>query len=163
GAERGRLVDAYVDGHKYVAGKRAVVFGDEDLVVGLTSFLTEIGVHVVVAASGGRSGRLEATLRQEIPDLRQDVVVLEDADFDLIDRASAQAGPDLLVGHSKGYPTSRALGVPLVRAGLPVHDRVGGQRLLHVGYRGAQHLFDLIVNTLIGQAQDASPVGYAYM
>ena len=36
--ERGRLVDSYIDGHKYVFEKRAVVFGEEDLVIGLTSF-----------------------------------------------------------------------------------------------------------------------------
>ncbi|GKT29224.1 nitrogenase, partial [Aduncisulcus paluster] len=40
--ERGRLIDAYVDGHKYVFGKRAVVYGEEDLVTGLCAFLAEI-------------------------------------------------------------------------------------------------------------------------
>ncbi len=37
--QRGRLVDAYVDGHKYLAGVRAVVYGEEDLVAGLVGFL----------------------------------------------------------------------------------------------------------------------------
>jgi nitrogenase molybdenum-iron protein NifN len=37
-------VDSYVDAHKYVFGRRAVVYGEEDLVVGLTAFLAEIGV-----------------------------------------------------------------------------------------------------------------------
>jgi nitrogenase molybdenum-iron protein NifN len=31
--ERGRLIDAYVDGHKYAFGKRAIVYGEEDLVL----------------------------------------------------------------------------------------------------------------------------------
>jgi len=57
--ERGRLVDSYVDAHKYVFGRRAVVYGEEDLVVGLASFLSEIGVQPVLCASGGRSGRLK--------------------------------------------------------------------------------------------------------
>jgi nitrogenase molybdenum-iron protein NifN len=69
----------------------------------------------------------------------------------------------LLIGHSKGYHLARRLGVPLVRVGLPIHDRLGGQRLLHVGYRGAQQLFDRLVNTLLERQQDASPVGYSYM
>ena len=56
--ERGRLVDAYVDGHKYLFGKRAIVFGDEDMVVGLASFLAETGVVPVLCASGGKSGAL---------------------------------------------------------------------------------------------------------
>ena len=33
-AARGRLIDSMVDGHKYIFGKRAVVYGEEDLVVG---------------------------------------------------------------------------------------------------------------------------------
>jgi len=162
-AERGRLVDAYVDGHKYVAGKRVGVFGDEDLVVGLASFLDEIGLQVVLAASGGRSGRLRESLAAVAPRHAGVAVVIEDAGFDQIDAAAEAAGVDLLVGHSKGYPTARRLGVPLVRVGLPIHDRLGGQRLLHLGYRGAQRMFDQIVNTLLERAQDASAVGYAYM
>ena len=55
------------------------------------------------------------------------------------------------------------MNIPLIRVGFPVHDRVDGPRLLHVGYRGAQQLFDRIVNELIGAAQDESPVGYSYM
>ncbi|MDP3480051.1 MAG: nitrogenase component 1, partial [Desulfoprunum sp.] len=50
-AARGRLIDAMVDGHKYIFGKRAVVYGEEDLVVGLTAFLAEIGVQPVLCAS----------------------------------------------------------------------------------------------------------------
>ncbi len=47
--------------------------------------------------------------------------------------------------------------------GFPIHDRIGGQRILHLGYEGAQQLFDLIVNELIRVKQDESPVGYSYM
>jgi nitrogenase molybdenum-iron protein NifN len=47
--------------------------------------------------------------------------------------------------------------------GFPVHDRLDGARMLHLGYRGTQRLLDTITDTLIGAKQDASPVGYAYM
>ena len=62
--ERGRLVDAYVDGHKYLFGKRAIVFGDEDMVVGLASFLAETGVVPVLCASGGKSGALGRSIAE---------------------------------------------------------------------------------------------------
>jgi nitrogenase molybdenum-iron protein NifN len=35
--------------------------------------------------------------------------------------------------------------------------------LSHVGYRGAQQLFDRIANAMIETAQDGNPVGYTYM
>ena len=162
--ERGRLVDAYVDGHKYVFGKRAVVYGEEDLVVGLCSFLAEIGIRPVLCASGGTSGKLEqaiaAVTASTLPEQPQ---VFEGMDFFEISEMAQQLEPDLVVGHSKGYPLARKLHVPLIRVGFPVHDRIGGQRLLHLGYAGAQQLFDTVTNAMIQKKQDDSPVGYFYM
>nr|MBL0715108.1 nitrogenase [Desulfobacterales bacterium] len=71
--------------------------------------------------------------------------------------------PDFLIGNSKGYKLARELKKPLIRVGFPIHDRLGGGRIVHVGYRGAQQLFDAISNTIIALKQDASPVGYTYM
>jgi len=50
-----------------------------------------------------------------------------------------------------------------VRVGFPLHDRFGGQRQLHVGWRGALGLLDNIVNTILEKRQDDSPVGYSYL
>ena len=162
--ERGRLVDAYVDGHKYVFGKRAVVYGEEDLVVGLCSFLAEIGIRPVLCASGGTSGKLEQAVAAVTADtLPEQPQVFEGMDFFEISEMAQQLEPDLVVGHSKGYPLARKLHVPLIRVGFPVHDRIGGQRLLHLGYAGAQQLFDTVTNAMIQKKQDDSPVGYFYM
>jgi len=162
--ERGRLVDAYVDGHKYVFGKKAVVYGEEDMVVGLTSFLAEIGIQPVLCASGGKSGRLataiSAVTKETLPEQPR---IEEGMDFYDIAETAEDLAPDMLVGHSKGYPLARKLNIPLIRVGFPIHDRVGGQRILHLGYRGAQQLFDLIANALIARKQDMSDVGYSYM
>jgi len=143
--------------------RTAIVFGDEDLVVGLASFVAEIGIIPVLVASGGRSGRLAAEITRLNPTLEGRVEVLDDGDFTEIEARASELKPDLLIGHSKGYPTSRRLDIPLVRVGLPIHDRVGGQRIKHLGSRGAQDLLDRVVNTLIQRRQDTSPVGYAYM
>ena len=82
--------------------------------------------------------------------------------FDIEERAK-ELQIDLLIGHSKGYTFARREGVPLVRVGFPIHDRMGGQRILHLGYHGAQMLFDTIINTVIAKKQDDSDVGYSYM
>jgi nitrogenase molybdenum-iron protein NifN len=161
--ERGRLVDSYVDAHKYIFGRRAVVYGEEDLVVGLTSFLAEIGIQPVLCASGGESGRLEASIRAVAGDAGGEMVVKQGADFEQIGEAARGLAPDLLMGGSKGYSLARALDVPLVRVGFPIHDRIGGHRILHFGYRGAQQLFDAVTNTLLARTQDRSPVGYSYL
>jgi nitrogenase molybdenum-iron protein NifN len=161
--ERGRLIDSYVDAHKYVFGKRAVLYGEQDLVVGLASLLAEVGIVPALCASGAKTGRLGEQITAASPELREDIEALEGADFAEIEAHAAGQHFDLALGSSKGYGFSRKLQIPLVRVGFPIHDRVDGPRLLHIGYRGAQRLFDQIVNAVIAAAQDASPVGYSYM
>ena len=161
---RGRLVDAYVDGHKYVFGKKAIVYGEEDLVVGMTAFLAEIGIRPVLCASGGKSGLLAEAIRKTTEGiLSEQPDVHEGMDFFDISEMAESLKPDLIVGHSKGYPLARKLAIPLIRVGFPIHDRVGGQRILHLGYHGAQQLFDMVTNALIEKKQADSTVGYSYM
>lgn len=162
-AERGRLIDSVVDAHKVVFGKRAVVYGESDLVIGLTRFLCEIGVQPVLCAAGSKSPRFADDLRLAVPGLPAECQVRDGADFIDIATEARSLAPDLLIGNSKGYGLARELDVPLIRTGFPVHDRIGGQRILHVGYAGAQSLFDTLANALLARKQDLSASGYSYL
>ena len=161
--ERLRLVDSYFDAHKTVFGARAVVYGEEDLAIGLCSLLAETGIQPVLCASGGESGRLEQELLEAAPACAGKTKVMEGVDFAEIAEEAEGLSVDLLIGNSKGYPIAKKLKAPLVRVGFPIHDRFGAQRQLHLGYRGAQNLFDQITNALIQMRQDASDIGYLYM
>ncbi|WP_419785452.1 nitrogenase component 1 [Pseudodesulfovibrio sp.] len=162
--ERGRLIDAYVDGHKYIFGKRAVVYGEEDLVVGMTSFLSEIGVDVVLVGTGARKkGLSDAIARVTDGVARIAPEVREGVDFHDIASEAETLAPDLMVGHSKGYKYAKEWKVPLIRVGFPIHDRFGGQRTLHLGYKGALTLFDRVVNAVLEKKQADSPIGYGYL
>ncbi len=159
--ERGRLLDAYADGHKYVFGKRVALYGDPELVAGLARFLAEIGARPVLCATGARN----RALRAAVEDLPAGAVeeLLEDTDYGAIEAACQRLEPELLIGSSKGYRVARALGVPLMRVGFPIHDRLGAGRVLHVGYRGTMQLFDGVVNTLLEAKQNSSPIGFSYL
>lgn len=161
--ERGRLIDSYVDGHKYVAGKKVAIFGEADFVVPMTAFLTEIGMKPVLCAAGDKYGLLAEALTDYVEDLPENVEIREGCDFADIEAEVGRLRPDLLIGNSKGYALSRRLNIPLLRVGFPIHDRVGGSRVLHLGYEGTQRLFDQVVNMLIDHKQNESPVGYSYM
>jgi nitrogenase molybdenum-iron protein NifN len=160
--QRGKLVDAYVDGHKYVFGNKAVVYGEEDFVVAMISFLEEIGIETVLCASGGDSGLLKKVIQEKIKP-RTPILIHDNFDFEEIATVCKELRPDIIIGNSKGYYIARELGIPLVRVGFPIHDRLGGSRIKHIGYEGTQQLFDMIANTLIQEMQDHSPVGYKYM
>ncbi len=163
GAARGRLVDAYIDGHKYCFGKRAVVYGEEDFVLALASFLDEIGVVPALAVTGAKSPRFAERLREATPNCRVEPFVSDDADFATALERARELDIDLVVGNSKGYYVARNLGVPLVRCGFPVHDRMGGQRILHLGYRGTLSLFDKVCNALMEDRQASAKSGYTYI
>jgi nitrogenase molybdenum-iron protein NifN len=162
-AARGRLLDAYADAHKYVFGKKAVLYGEEDLVVAMAGFLSEIGIVPVICATGAKSGRFKDAIRNAAPDLKDKINIVEAVDFIEIEQIASQVKPDFVIGNSKGFKLAKKLGIPLMRIGFPVHDRFGGARIAHIGYAGTQQLFDRIVNTVIEQKQNASPVGYSYM
>ncbi|HLP04248.1 MAG TPA: nitrogenase component 1, partial [Paludibacter sp.] len=134
--ERGRLVDAYVDAHKYVFGKKALLYGEEDFVTAMADWCEEIGVEPYF---------------------------IKGTDFETLREEAKTIQPDFLLGNSKGYYIAREWKIPLVRVGFPIHDRFGANRMHHIGYRGTMELFDRVVNALIEYKQENSPVGYKYL
>ncbi len=161
--QRGRLLDSYIDAHKYTSGKRAIVFGQPELVAAMAVFLLEIGIVPVICATGATQTKLAEVIEAQVGESFSKITVLEKMDFLDIEEIAAEVKPDILIGSSKGYTLSRKLEIPLVRVGFPIHDRIGGGRIEHVLYEGSQRLFDEITNTLIRYKQDTSPVGYTYM
>ena len=105
--------------------------GEEDFVIGLCSLLSEIGMIPVIVGSGARSGMLRSQIAALFPDKTNEIQVLDEADFEWMAECCRANKPDIIIGHSKGYTIARELNIPLVRVGFPIHDRLGGQRLLH--------------------------------
>lgn len=161
-ATRARLVDAYADAHKHAFGLKALIYGEEDMVTSLAAFISEFGMVPVLCATGSKSRTLEKTVQAHVPN-SEAITCLTGVDFMEMTEAAMAVEPDIVIGNSKGFPLAKQLNIPLIRVGFPIHDRIGGQRILHLGYRGAQALFDQIINTIIEQKQYASPVGYTYM
>ncbi|MDR1809104.1 MAG: nitrogenase [Prevotella sp.] len=162
--QRGRLVDLYIDGHKYVSNRRVVIYGEEDLVVALASFASEIGLKPVLCASGGESGKLRDTLKEVLGDLYSgEMLVGQGLSFERMETVMQDLKPDLMIGNSKGYYIARKMDIPIVRTGFPIHDRIGAQHAKMLGYEGTTLLYEEIVNTLLEHRQRKSPVGYKYM
>lgn len=148
-AERGRMLDAMVDSHKYNFAGRAVVYGEPELVYAVTGLCLENGIAPVVVASGSKNEKLRELLAPKLAESQSDTEIMPETDFVEIRRKSMAKDVNIAIGHSDGrYLTERA-GIPLVRLGFPIHDRVGGQRLLSVGYIGSVMLLDRLTNTLL--------------
>jgi nitrogenase molybdenum-iron protein NifN len=147
--ERGWLLDAMADSHKYNAEGRPAIYGEPELVYAFTRLCTENGAPPVVIASGTRNSKLAELLVPVLADVDETPVLLEETDFAAIDEATAQACANIGVGHSGGKFLTERRGIPVVRVGFPIHDRTGGQRILSDGYTGTLAFLDRFTNTLL--------------
>lgn len=145
---RSQLVDAMLDGQFHFAGRRIAVAGDPDLLQALVPFLAGMGAQVVTAvASTAHSPRLS-----QLPVSR--VLV---GDLDDFEQAAAAAGAELLLTHAHGRQAAERLGLPLLRVGFPVFDRIGVQHRCLLGYRGTRELIYEIANTFIATRRPPRP------
>lgn len=147
--ERGWLCDAMADAHKINAAARPVIYGEPELVYALAKLCLENGSIPAVIASGTQESDLSALLQPLLEDAMEETLVFEEADFVTIEDAAVRTSANLAVGHSGGRYLTERQGIPGLRVGYPVHDRVGGQRILSVGYTGTLAFLDRFTNTLL--------------
>lgn len=137
---RSQLLDAMLDGQFHFGGRRIAVAADPDLLGVLVPFLLSMGAEVVAAvASTAHSKRLA-----QLP-----VAQVLVGDMDDFEQTAAAAGAELLLTHAHGRQAAERLGVPLLRVGFPVFDRIGVQHRCLLGYRGTRDFIYEIANTFI--------------
>ena len=137
---RAQLQDALLDGHFHFSGKRVAIAAEPDLLYGLATFFVGMGaeIHAAVTTTGG------SKILEHVP--CETVKVGDLGDFEAL-----AEGADLLVTHSHGRQASERLGIPLMRVGFPIFDRLGSQHKLRVGYQGARDLIFEAANIFEGE------------
>lgn len=147
--QRGRMLDAMVDSHKYNGEGRAAIFGDPEIVLATTALCAENGIKPEIIATGTQS----KTFKQFVETLsfsgKESAAILDDTDFDTIQKLVRERGVNLLIGNSDGKFVMEKEGVPLVRIGFPIHDQVGAQRKCYIGYEGSLRFLDDLTNTIL--------------
>ena len=149
--ERGRVVDAMIDSHPYVHGKRFALVGDPDILLGLISLIMEMGgepVHII-STNGDKHFEREAySLLNESPSGKNGKVYIHKDMWHM--RSLLFTEPvDLLIGNSYAKFLWQDTGTPLVRVGFPLFDRHHLHRQPVIGYQGALNLVSSIVNTVL--------------
>ncbi len=140
---RAQLQDAMVDTHFQTGFARVALALDADHLIGFARFLTGMGVEIVAAVSPAR-----AEVLADMPCNTVQIGDLEDLQRDLEHAATGVQG---IISNSHAAGTAERLGVPLMRAGFPQYDWVGGYARQWISYRGArQALFDF-ANAILGQ------------
>jgi nitrogenase molybdenum-iron protein beta chain len=151
--ERGRLVDAMIDSHPYVHGKRFALIGDQDALLGAVSFIMEMGgepVHVVCTADDRAFQQEAEALLASSPFGAEGRIYINTDMWHL--RSLMFTDPvDLLVGSSYAKYLWRDTGTPLVRYGFPLLDRHHLHRYETIGYKGGLNILNWIVNTVLDE------------
>lgn len=159
--DRGRLIDAMVDAHSYNYHRKVSIFGDPDFVSGMARFTAEMGMIPSVLCTGSSSNRFSDDIDVLSKEKGFNPVVLAGGDLYDLHREIKGAGTDILIGNSYGASIAQEEHIPLFRAGFPIFDRIGAQRISVLGYKGGINFVDRITNTILDYYYDES--GYEIM
>ena len=154
--QRGQLVDILLDSNAYTYEKKAAIYGDPDIVVGLTAMCLEMGMRPKYVITGTPK---EAFTREVKALLErygvEDSIVKANADLFELHQLIKNEPVDILIGHSYGKAIAKAEDIPFVRAGFPILDRYVHSYMPLVGYFGMMRMVERITNALMDR-QDAT-------
>ncbi|MFO1421481.1 MAG: nitrogenase iron-molybdenum cofactor biosynthesis protein NifN [Candidatus Competibacteraceae bacterium] len=143
--QRAQLQDALLDTHFLLGQARIAVGADPDLLHAFSELLAETGAEVVAAVA---SSRAPVLARTPLPQVR--IGDLED-----LEDLARERGAELVISNSHAAETAERLGIPLLRAGIPQYDRIGGYQRTWIGYGGGRQLLFDLANALLEQADHA--------
>ena len=150
-AERGRAVDAMTDAHQYIHGKKFAVTNDPDYLVGIVSFLLEMGAkpHHVLCSKGSKKLEKELRTLLDASPYGKDGKIYMNKDLWHM-RSLLMTDPvDAMIGDCHGKFAARDAKIPLFRFGFPIFDRVNKHRYALVGYQGVVNMVTEICNKFI--------------
>jgi nitrogenase molybdenum-iron protein beta chain len=148
--ERGLLVDSMADNAaRYLFGRKVAIYGDPDLTTGIARFVGELGMEPTMVCTGVKNPEFAKDMEKIAKETGTEMDVMVGQDLRAVEVYLKENNADLLIGNSDGRLIALDLGIPLIRVGFPVYDRVGYQRQSILGYRGGLYLMDLITNTVL--------------
>lgn len=146
--QRGRLVDAIADSQAHLHGKRFALYGDPDLMLGLTQFLLELGAEPVhVLSTNGNDAwaqRVQALL--DASPFGKGCKAWAKKDLWHMRSLLDTEPVDFLIGNTYGKYLERDCNVPLIRLGFPIFDRHHWHRFPIWGYEGGLRVLTAILD-----------------
>jgi nitrogenase molybdenum-iron protein NifN len=143
--QRSQLVDAMLDAHFYIGGKKIAIGAEPDLLWAIGNLFAGMGAELSAVVTTTQSPML-----QKLP--AQEVLI-----GDLEDLESRSQGCDLLITHSHGRQMADRLDIPFLRMGIPMFDRLGAAHQVTVGYRGTRDLIFQVANMFMAVAHEPLP------
>jgi nitrogenase molybdenum-iron protein beta chain len=155
-AQRGRLVDAMQDSYPYMHGKKFAIWGDPDFLIGMVSFLLEMGAEPthVLCHNAPRGWEEEMRALLDTSPAKDDLNVWAGKDLWVMRSLLFTEPVDFMIGNSYGKELMRDTGTPLIYIGFPIFDRHHLHRYSISGYDGALNLLTWITNKVLDQLDE---------
>ena len=132
--QRSQLQDAMLDTHFMLGQLRVAIAADPDQLNAFIHLVKGMGAEVVAAISAANTPVLSTA----------PVDSIKIGDLEDLENLARENRAQLLIGNSHAVASAERLGVPILRAGFPLYDIIGGYQKTWIGYRGTrQALFDL--------------------
>jgi nitrogenase molybdenum-iron protein beta chain len=150
--QRARLVDAMQDSYPYMHGKKFAIWGDPDFLLGMVSFLVEMGAipsHILCnnAPRKGWEDDMKAIL--ESSPFKDECQIWGGKDLWHLRSLLFTEPVDFMIGNVYGKELYRDTGIPLIRIGFPIFDRHHLHRYSISGYEGGLNLLTWITNSVL--------------
>src|SRR5690606_20845766 len=141
---RRQLQDAMLDTHFMIGDARIAIAADPDLLLGFERLVSGMGARVVAAVTPAKSAALMDSAFESV----------QVGDLEDLEAIAREKKAQLLIGNSHAADSAQRLGIPVLRAGFPQYDLIGGFQRCWFGYRATtQTLFDL-ANLIVGHHQE---------
>ena len=155
--QRAQLVDAMQDSYPYMHGKKFAIYGDPDFLLGLVSFLVEMGaIPTHVLCHNAPKKGWEEDMKKIIAKSpwASDCQIWAGKDLWHLRSLLFTEPVDFLIGNVYGKELYRDTKIPLIRIGFPIFDRHHLHRYSISGYKGALNLLTWITNAVLDQLDE---------
>jgi len=132
--QRAQLQDAMLDTHFMLGQLRVAIASEADLIFAFNALISSMGGEIVAAVAPSNAAILK----------KISIVEIKIGDLEDLENIARRNHAEILIGNSHAVQSADRLGVPILRAGFPQYDWVGGFQRKWIGYQGIrQTLFDL--------------------
>ncbi|MBF0436803.1 MAG: nitrogenase iron-molybdenum cofactor biosynthesis protein NifN [Magnetococcales bacterium] len=140
--DRSRLLDAMMDTHFTLSGRRLGLAGDPDWLLQWHGMLVEMGLDTPVVVASTQSQALSQSGFETVK-----IGDLEDLE-DMVTGLDTNQRPHALVGNSHVAEVAGRLRLPVIRSGYPLFDWIGGHARAWIGYEGTRQVFYDLANAI---------------
>jgi len=139
--ERGRaqLQDAMLDTHFMIGMSRIAIAADPDLLNAFSQFFAGMGAETVAAVAPTNAPVLKNVVAESV----------KIGDLEDLEKIASATQAEMMISNSHAVESAKRLGIPLLRAGFPQYDLLGGYQKVWLGYQGARQTLFEVANILL--------------